>query len=259
MADAQPPRRFLAPEAERVGEVVTLGLEASRHLATVLRVGPGQSVRVFNGRGREFLARVEQVDAAGARVRLCEAWAAREPLPARLTVAFAPPPGPRADLLIEKATELGASCFVPVLCARLQGFQAAAAARRLERWRRKARDAARQSERTSVPDVRAPCRLDEFLRADESALRLIGCPGDAPALWDVLTDAAASPPASVTMLVGPAGGFTRGERELAGGASFRAVSLGPHVLRVETAALAMLAGVALWAAAKVGPPSCGAV
>jgi len=239
------PRRFLAPDAARVGQTVTLGPEQSRHLATVLRIGVGDRVRLFDGRGREFLACVECADPAAARARLCEACEPAGGRPALLTLAFAPPPGQRADVLIEKATELGASRFVPLACERLQGFQASAAARRVARWERKARDAARQSGRAVVPEVCAPTPFEPFVQADEAELRLIGSTGDAPALWRILAGVPDRPGAA-TMVVGPAGGFSLREMECARQAGFAPVSLGPHVLRVETAAVAMLAVVTAW-------------
>jgi 16S rRNA (uracil1498-N3)-methyltransferase len=249
MDNRPPARRFLAPDAARPGQVVTLGPEQSRHLATVLRIGAGDRVRLFDGRGREFAGRVEEADPAAARVRLEEVVEPAAPSAGSgqgvLTVAFAPPPGQRADVLVEKAGELGASRLVPLVCERLQGFQIAAAGKRHARWERKARDAARQSGRAVVPEVAAPAAFDEFVRADESALRLIGSTGEAPSLWRVLSDADA-PASSTTMVVGPAGGFSRREMKLAQTAGFRPVSLGPHVLRVETAAVAMLAVVVAW-------------
>jgi len=235
-------RRFLAPDAERVGQVVTLGPEPSRHLATVLRVAAGDRVCLFDGRGNEFVGRVETADPAAACVRLEEACEPAGGTGMLLTVAFAPPPGQRADVLIEKAAELGASRLVPLLCERLQGFQATAAGKRQARWVRKARDAARQSGRAEVPEVAVPGPFDEFVRADRAELRLIGSTGKAPPLWQVVSETD-EPLGSVTMVVGPAGGFTRRELGIAEDAGFRPVSLGPHVLRVETAAVAMLAVV----------------
>ena len=132
---------------------------------------------------------------------------------------------------------------MPVLCERLQGFQAAAAGKRQARWERKARDAARQAGRADVPEIAGPLAFEEFVRADGAALCLIGSTGEAPPLWRVLAEEGGAV-GSVTMVVGPAGGFTRREVDLARGAGFQPVSLGPHVLRVETAAVAMLAIVA---------------
>jgi 16S rRNA (uracil1498-N3)-methyltransferase len=199
---------------------------------------------VFNGRGAEFVGVLEGDDPAGALVRLTER------LPhsggeARIVLGFAPPPGQRVDLLIEKAVELGAAVLQPVLCERVQGYQAEAAARRSERWQRKAREAARQSQRADVPEMRPPIALAEFLASERAPLGLVALIEGAEPLWSVLAGMAHAP-TDVALLVGPAGGLTKGEADAAARAGFRAVSLGPHVLRTETAGLVLLAGVQFW-------------
>jgi 16S rRNA (uracil1498-N3)-methyltransferase len=213
-------------------------------MVDVLRLGPGDRVRVFDGRGAEFLAKIVSADPAAAQIRLIEACAP-DAATRVLTVAFAPPPGQRADALVEKATELGATRLVPVLCERVQDFQAEAAGKRIGRWQRKAADAARQSGRALVPEVCAPVPLREFAGEAPGELRLVGTLVEARPLWEVLGEAGEAPE-SVTMLVGPAGGFTHQEADVAVGAGFAPVSLGPTTLRVETAAIVLLAGVVLW-------------
>ncbi len=245
MPEREKLRRFLVRADCRVGDRLTLEPEQSRHLATVLRVGTGDLVRLFTGRGEEFVARVEAADAAAAQVRIVESCPRNGAVQWRLALGFAPPPAQRADFLIEKATELGASSLHPLICERLQGFRGAAAARRAERWRRKAEDAARQSGRTIVPEVHAPAPLEDFLDGAGSGLLLIGHTSEARPLWQVLREADAGLPWACAA-VGPAGGFTRREMELAGRAGFLPVSIAPHVLRVETAAVCLLAALVIW-------------
>jgi 16S rRNA (uracil1498-N3)-methyltransferase len=237
-------RRFLAPGASAVGDRVRLDREASRHAVVVLRLEAGRRVRVFDGRGAEFEGVVEETDPAGAVVRLTERLP-DAPRAAAVTLGFAPPPGQRTDVLVEKAAELGAAVLRPVLCERLQGFQAQAAAGRLDRWRRKAREAARQSQRNDLPEIGAPATLAEFLAGEGAQLKLVALVEGAEPLWSVL-EAVGGRPADVSLLVGPAGGFTQREADAAAEAGYQAVSLGPHTLRTETAALALLAGVQLW-------------
>jgi 16S rRNA (uracil1498-N3)-methyltransferase len=243
MSNSERLRRFLAPGPYSPGQVVTLTPDQSRHMVTVLRIGAGRRIRVFTGQGDEFAALVEDASPTAARVRIVEKCPP-QPSAVRLTLAFAPPPGQRADILIEKATELGADALQPILCERLQGFQTAAAARRTERWRRKAQDAARQSGRTLVPEVHAPQRIEDFVRRSSEGLRLIASPGGS-GLWGFLAGIR-EVPGSVTMAVGPAGGLASAELDLAEQAGFRAVSLGPRILRAETAAICLLASVVLW-------------
>jgi len=211
----------------------------------VLRLGPGSRVRVFTGAGDEFLAEVEEADASAARVRILEELQSAARTRRALTLAFAPAPGNRSDIVIEKATELGVDCLVPLLCERLQGGRAQAAAHRAERWRRKAADAARQSQRTVVPPLSAPVPFDSFVQAADAGLRIIAAGPDHPPLYSALSGAPL-PGGPVALMVGPAGGFTQRELALAAGAGFLPVSLGPHVLRVETAAICLVAGVVLY-------------
>jgi 16S rRNA (uracil1498-N3)-methyltransferase len=216
-------------------------------MVKVLRVREGDEVRIFTGEGKEFIARVEKADPAAACVLISGAYRPVTPVPARLILAFAPPPGQRADSLVEKGSELGADVFQPLLCERLQGFRARGAARRAERWQRKAADAARQSERAIVPEVREPMGFEDFVTAGGCGLRLIASTQATERLWTFLARAGrGQAPAAVSMAIGPAGGFTRRELDLARGAGFEAVSLGPHTLRVETAAISVLAAVVLW-------------
>jgi 16S rRNA (uracil1498-N3)-methyltransferase len=238
-------RRFIAPRPCASGDVITLDAQQSRHMVAVLRIGAGERVRIFTGQGQEFLARVEEADPAAARVRIGEPYRPGQGVPAHLTLAFAPPSGQRADLVVEKATELGVNVLVPLLCERLQGFRAAAAAGRAERWERKAQEAARQCGRALVPHIAEPVSLGEFVAGCGDAVRLVADPEAPTDLWQTLAGHIGVPP-SLSMAVGPAGGLTRAELDLAVESGFRAVRLGPHVLRVETAAICMLGGVVLW-------------
>ncbi len=245
MSASRTPPRFHSSEPCRVGALVHMPAAQSRHMVKVLRVEQGDAVRLFDGSGMEFLARVERADAAGALVRVEQAAQQVAPGGPRMTLAFAPPPGARADAILEKGAELGADVFRPVLCERLQAFQAKAAERRLERWRRKVAEASRQAQRLTVPDVHAPVDFEQFVGEAPRGLRLIGSTSGAPGLLSVLSDAGGAPGA-VTMTVGPAGGFTPRELDLAVAGGFVPVSLGANVLRVETAAICLLAGVVMW-------------
>lgn len=182
MTNPQKLHRFMAPAACGLGDLIALAPEQSHHLAAVLRIGTGRRVRIFTGAGDEFIGQVEKADTTGALVRICEKYESSKEARARMTLGFAPPPGQRADVLIEKATELGVSCLQPLICERLQGFQATAAGRRVARWQRKAQEAARQSQRALVPEVHPPVPFEQFVRDAREDLRLIGSTGQARGL-----------------------------------------------------------------------------
>jgi 16S rRNA (uracil1498-N3)-methyltransferase len=246
MSQADGLKRFFTPGPLSVGQLVTLPSEQSSHMVAVLRIGAGQRVRLFTGEGDEFIAIVVDANPAGVRARIAEECPPSPSVSARLTVAFALPPGQRADVLIEKGTELGASAFRPLLCERVQGYQAAAAVRRADRWRRKAADAARQCGRAAVPELLPPMRIEQFVCDCTDELRLIASRDAPQTLWTALKALGNAAPRSACMAVGPAGGLTSHETGAALSAQFRPVSLGPHTLRVETAAICLLAGVVLW-------------
>ncbi len=259
MQDADKLRRFLLRRRCASGDLVTLAEKQSRHLAVVLRIETGERVRVFTGEGEEFIARVEKADPEATRLRVLRR---SEDSPLRqvaLILGFAPPAKARADMLVEKAAELGATVLQPLLCERLQGFQRRQAGKRRDRWVRKAEAAARQSGRTLVPRVREPEPFARFVEDCSAEFRLIAATGAPTGLWRTLSGVK-EVPAAVALAVGPAGGFTGREREQARRAGFGAVSLGPGVLRVETAAICLLGGVCLWLEARgeiagEGPPA----
>src|SRR5690606_14841827 len=115
----RPMRRFYAPPDAFVGDRVTLTEEETRHLRSVLRLGPGERVRVFNGEGREFICEITEVSRRGADLKVIEPTEPPSPeSPLRLTLAAAVTKGDRYDLVIQKAVELGVSRFTPLITAR---------------------------------------------------------------------------------------------------------------------------------------------
>jgi 16S rRNA (uracil1498-N3)-methyltransferase len=154
------------------------------------------------------------------------------------------------DLIIQKATELGVQAVVPVKASRsvlkLEGGEGP----RLERWRKIAREAAKQSRRTDIPLIHAPCPFSVFLESRDEPKKLILCEDGGKFLRDILVDApedSASPERpGVVLLVGPEGGWSKGEEQQAIEKGFEAVSLGTRILRAETAALAALAAIQIF-------------
>ncbi|HZI20028.1 MAG TPA: 16S rRNA (uracil(1498)-N(3))-methyltransferase [Pyrinomonadaceae bacterium] len=261
-----PRRRFYAPPEAFApdGAGVTLSAEETRHLRDVLRVRAGDEVSVFDGEGRELACVVEEAGGRGrdaaARLRVLAAAEAPSPESALgLTLAVALLKGEKFDLVVQKATELGASAVVPVLTrradVRLRDERDAEA--RLLRWRRLALEAAKQSGRARLPAVESPVALDALLARPPRGgeLRLFfaergGGPlaerGGPPA------ERAGTEPAepaaergerasAVVALVGPEGGWDDEEIESAANHGWRVVTLGGRVLRAETAAVVVAA------------------
>lgn len=207
------------------------GAEAAHYLLRVLRLGPGARVRLFNGRDGEWSALVE----AGDRKRL---WLVvgeqlRPPQAAEGPVLFvAPPRRSRFEWLVEKATELGVGRIVPVLTQRT-----VAKPEKLSRLQTIATEAAEQSERLDRPAIEPLCPLAEVLIRLQSGWLLLADEAGGRPLLQALEETSAT-----AFLVGPEGGFDAAEREvLRAHPRVIAVTLGPRILRVETAAVAMLA------------------
>ena len=229
--------RFFLPATPRDGRAVLDGDEA-RHLVRVLRGQVGDAVRVFDGRGGEWFARVTLV--GRDRVELAIERSV-EPRPAaggaRVTLAVALPKGERQKWLVEKLTELGVERLVPLVTSRGVAEATAAARTRLERG---VIEACKQCGRTTLMEIAAPLSIGELAAATPGAVRLLADPAAAPARgWPAATG-------EIIAAVGPEGGFTSDEAAAAVQQGFVPVSLGPHILRVETAAVALASKLKAW-------------
>jgi 16S rRNA (uracil1498-N3)-methyltransferase len=243
-------RRFYAPPEAFApdGARVVLSAEESRHLRDVLRLRVGDEAFVFDGEGREFACVVR--DDGGGRGRASATLEVRGPVeppcpesPLELTLGVALLKGEKFDLVVQKATELGATRVVPLETRRadVRLRDAKDAARRVERWRRLALEASKQSGRARVPAVAEPTTLDSLTSAAPRAgeLRLLFAERGGAGL-DAITfnDGSHS---VVTALVGPEGGWDDEEIALARGRGSTIITLGGRTLRAETAAIAVAA------------------
>jgi 16S rRNA (uracil1498-N3)-methyltransferase len=215
------------------GVVSIQGAEA-HHLATVCRLRPGDRVCLFNGDGREYAAEVLTVERrkhAAVSLRVESAASPMRELPFPLEVAAPLPKGDRAQFLLEKLTELGVTTFVPLHTRRSVVHPGEARHDKLERY---VIEASKQCGRNVLMAVGDLADWEEYCRrAELPALRLLAHPG-----------AAAGPATAgqaAALAVGPEGGFTEEEVEMARAASWQMVGLGPRILRVETAVLVLAA------------------
>jgi 16S rRNA (uracil1498-N3)-methyltransferase len=236
MIERRAPRLFVTAELAS-GAEIELDRAQAHYLRSVLRLDAGATVAAFNATEGEWICRVAELAKRGARLTAEAQLREAEPeADADLWLIFAPIKRAPLDWLVEKATELGVSALLPVWTARTQVERV-----NLERLRAQAIEAAEQSERVSVPEVRAPEALQRVLASWPAARRLILC--DESGAGEPISDAAARlPPGPVALLVGPEGGFDETELDAIGKLSFvTRVGLGPRVLRAETASLAAVA------------------
>ncbi len=228
-------RRFFVEQVR--GEAAELRGGDARHLARVLRAEPGQTYEISDG-SSVWLAEI--AEARGDRVlfRILEPLAALE-IPVRISLLPALVKFDRFEWIIEKATELGVERIVPVAAARSEKGLDEASIKRVERWRRIVHEAGQQARRLRTPEILPAVSFDTAL-AEAAEFRYFLEESTAPPFLTCLP-AMRAPSAQVALLVGPEGGWTDAERRAAAQAEWRAVSLGPLVLRAETAATAALA------------------
>ena len=217
-----------------LGNQAVLKGDEARHLTRVLRAKIGDAVRLFNGRGSEWPAQVVQI---GRDTVSLEIGAACVDSPSDfrlLTVAAALPKGDRQKWMVEKLTELGVGRLIPLATTRGVAEATAGAQARLERG---VIEACKQCGRNTLMEVAAGHTLDQLLAAiPAGTYGLIAHPGGSPLKTGALRAATA-----VLALVGPEGGFTDDELVAADRSGLVRVSLGPHILRVETAAISLAA------------------
>jgi 16S rRNA (uracil1498-N3)-methyltransferase len=233
------PRVFVRPEAVDASRIRFDAAEA-HHLRRVLRLRPGAVVEATDGTGRLYAVRVEALEAEGGWGTI-EARAEPEcESPCAITLAQAILKGDRMSWLVQKATELGAARIVPMETARVVARPAGGAAARQARWERIAREAVKQCGRVVVPVIEPPRALRDVAREipDHDAA-WVCWEGGGQALARTAEEAGA--PARLLLLIGPEGGFTAEEVALAEAAGARLVSLGPRILRAESAGLAAVA------------------
>jgi 16S rRNA (uracil1498-N3)-methyltransferase len=222
--------RFFTPDPLGPGEYVLTGPEA-HHLAAVRRFAPGDRVTLFNGDGHDYPCAIIGVGKRTVALTVLAPVEVERELSAPLIVASALPKGDRADFLIEKLTELGASRFVPLVTARAVVQPKVSV---VEKFQRAVIEASKQCGRNRLMVIDPPQKWAEFVaRTDLPAARLVLHTG--PDL------ARAHAPGGCAVAIGPEGGFTSEEIAQATAAGWTAASLGSRVLRIETAAIAAAA------------------
>ena len=229
--------RVHVPAPLTPGRRHTIEGEAANHITRVLRLKPGDQLILFDGRGGEHPASIEELRKAAVIVVVGDRSATTRESHLSLTLAQGVSRGERMDWVVQKATELGVTRIVPVLTDRtVVKLDATQSERKLAHWRGIAVAACEQSGRDKVPDVATPLALDAFLRSiDPRATRVLLSPSGTQRVSDLK-----SAEGGIVVLIGPEGGLAESEQRAALAAGFLAVKMGPRVLRTETAAVAAL-------------------
>jgi 16S rRNA (uracil1498-N3)-methyltransferase len=219
------------------GELAELTGPEAHHLAHVMRARPGEQVTLFDGSGAEFTARIEQVARSTVELAVVSRHEIDRELPVQVTIGVALPKGDRQRWLVEKLTELGICRLVPLITERgvAQPVESAVA-----RLRRGVIEASKQCGRNRLMEISPPQTWQGFIASS---------PADAPRFVAHPESTTPTPIPMVTnkatyFAVGPEGGFTQSEIDAALAAGWHMIDLGPRILRVETAAIALVAAVA---------------
>ncbi|MDB5985319.1 MAG: rRNA ((1498)-N(3))-methyltransferase [Nevskia sp.] len=232
--------RIYVEQGLALGAELNLPEAAAHHLVQVLRVRVGEMLTLFDGRGGEYAAEIVACERRRVGVRVQRRIDIDRESKLRLTLAQCVSKGERMDYTLQKAVELGVSALVPLLSSRsVVKLDAERWEKKLEHWRGVIVSACEQSGRTRVPTLAQVEKLESWAAAGaaHSGLRLVLAPGASTTLKSL------SPAQHITLLAGPEGGLSEDEIALVVRHGFTALSLGPRVLRTETAGVAALAAL----------------
>jgi len=231
-------RFYIPPETWNL-DSLALDEAETHHAVDVLRMSPGDKAVVFNGRGSEATVEIAAVTRKSVTLRkLLQGKSA--PIGCQITLAQAVPKGKAMDLIVQKAVELGVAAICPLLSERtVIQVEEDDAARKQQKWQAVAIEAAKQCGQNWLPNVALPRSPREFFSqpARHDLMLIASLQPDAMHLKKLLAESAGKSPKSVLVLVGPEGDFTPAEIGLAKSHGCRPITLGPIVLRTETAAI----------------------
>lgn len=236
--------RFYCPLPLAIGSDITLPDHIAHHIH-VLRLALGESITLFNGEGGEYTATLSLIDKKRACAEIKTFTPREVELPYSVTLAQALPEGSKLDWIIEKAVELGAAAIQPIAAQRcVVRLSSDRAAKKMEHWQGIIASAAEQSGRNRLPHLTEPANFHDWIGCQNLHRRILLTPRAEQSLSDW---ARHHPPQALALLIGPEGGFTADEENAALNHGLLPLSMGPRVLRTETAGLAALAALnAVW-------------
>jgi 16S rRNA (uracil1498-N3)-methyltransferase len=230
--------RVYIPQERITSERIALQSKETRYILTVLRLGPGDEVTVFDGAGNEYRTELTEDEERGIYLTIQEEMRPARESPLQITLGQALLKGERMKFVIQKATELGVNRITPLVTSRtIPLVEGERESLRIERWQRIAQEAAKQSGRTMVPQIETIRELADFLTQTAGA-RIMLWEGEPTPLREVVKKIDAQ--AGITLLVGPEGGFAEEEVTAAQAQGFLVAGMGQRVLRAETATLSIL-------------------
>ena len=233
--------RFFAPALDPGDDLVDLPRDEAEHLTRVLRLGVGDTVAVFNGRGVEFLARVTSAARRDARVQLLSRVDAAPESSTPLTLVQAVLKGDKMDDVVRDAVMLGVTAVQPIVTKRAEVTVAALLrGARVERWRRIALASAKQSRRAVLPEILTPLTFDTWLDEPPPDTRLMFVEPGFPGVEPLARLRSERTPSTAALVMGPEGGWDPVECAAAKARGLRIVSLGGRTLRADAVPIAAI-------------------
>jgi len=226
-----------------VGQRLTLPEAASNHLSRVLRLAVGDECLLFNGDGHDYAARLVSAQKRSSDVEILACTAVANESPLAITLAQGIARGEKMDLILQKATELGVACIVPIITERTEvKLEGERSDKKKQHWQGVIAAACEQSGRARLPSLDEPTTLARYAAAETANIKLVLDPEGELSLSD-LQISSTPPQPNVALVIGPEGGLS--ERDLAAlrAGGFRGVRIGPRILRTETAGLAAIAAL----------------
>ena len=228
-------RRFFAPPDSFAEGNVTLESDETRHLRDVLRLKAGEKVSVFNGEGQEFRCSISEIGKKNSELSIIEKIEPASPeSPLQITVAATILNGEKYDLIVQKAVELGVTRLIPMNTVRCD-VKLKDALKRMDRWRRIAMEATKQTGRAKLMSIGAPTAFSDILKDAKDENVMLFSERDGKDFSTVTAEK------KITALYGPKGGWDDSELELASNLGVTIVTLGGRILRAETASIALTA------------------
>ena len=236
--------RFFIPSSQIHADSVTLLGDDRHHLLHVLRKEVGAEITVLNGKGQEYRVRITQITPEAVLGTIIQSVAARTEPRVQITLAQSLPKADKFEWIIQKNTEIGVARFLPVQTERSAvRLDAATAAKKADRWRKIIREAAEQSGRQIVPELMPVAGWREVFARLPQGLVLIPWEGEKDCSLRGVLNEHRDGDANISVLIGPEGGFSLAEVDWARDHGARAVTLGPRILRAETAGLVVSAAI----------------
>jgi 16S rRNA (uracil1498-N3)-methyltransferase len=237
-----PVHRFFAPALDPGDETVVLPKDEAEHLTRVLRLGAGDTVAVFDGRGQEFLAKVVMAERREVRVQVLSRVKPATEAAVPLTLVQAVLKSDKMDDIVRDAVMLGVAAVQPIVTTRTEVTVAALVrGGRVDRWKRVALASVKQSRRAVMPDIRGPLTFESWLDEPQPAMALMlvepGAPTQAEPFSSIRDQKI---PADAAIVVGPEGGWADGEWSAARQRGVRLVTLGPRTLRADAVPVAAI-------------------